>query len=428
MNLGSFLQRVASPLARLPERARWSFIDQILVSGVNFLTTVLLVRALGLEEFGVFVMITIGVQFLAGLQGAGILAPLMSLFDQRGDISRSSYLAAVLLHQALLSAGVVAIVLAASFIVGFVLAPLQPINFFLVALMAVTTQCQDLSRRFFYVTERPVSAFASDLIAYGARLVVLAALAMGGLLTIDLVWVVMIGASATALLLMARDLAELDTGWPAIKAVTDRHKKIAGWLIGNRIVGWFSDSDFFLLVLGSLLGPAQLGAVRAVQSVVLVVNLLLQSLENFVPSAATKALMQGGGKALLRYVAEISLLGAAGIFAVVALLMVFIDPILMLMFNNVFPGALVILAILGAHQALVHVTMVVVAGLRALESMRGAFLAQTAVAAAALALVWYPTHAWGVVGALSTLLAARILLTGQLAWLLRRRAAAVTSA
>lgn len=425
MNLGRILQLVTAPFVRLPERARWSFIDQALVSGVNFLTTVLLVRALGLEEFGVFSMVIIAVQFLGSLQGAGILAPMMSLFDQRGDVSRASYLGAVLYHQCLFSAAVIVVVFLVSACIGLFVALPKPIDFFLVALLAITTQVQDLSRRFFYVTERPALALSSDLIAYGLRLVVLVVLAVGGLLTIDLVWVVIIGASVAALVLWVPDLAELDTSWPAIKKVTDRHRKMAGWLVGNRIVGWFSDSDFFFLVLGSVLGPAALGAIRAVQSIVLVVNLLLQSLENFVPSAATKALMQGGGKALLRYVADISLFGVAGISAVVVLLMIFVDPILTLMFNRTFPDALAILAILGAHLALVHVTMVVLAGLRALESMRSAFVAQVAVAAVSLVAVWYPTHAWGVMGALSTLLAARILLTSQLALLLRRRAATV---
>ncbi len=424
MNLGRILQLVMVPFVRIPERARWSFIDQILVSGVNFLTTVLLVRALGLQEFGVFSMIIIGVQFLAGLQSAAILGPMMSLYDQRGDVSRSSYLAALLLHQGLCGAMVIVIVFLVSIFFSRLVTLTESIDFLLVTLLAISTQLQDLSRRFFYVTERPVRAFASDIIAYGARLVVLGFMAAGGFLTIDLVWIAIIATSVAALALMIPDLIELDTTWLAIKRVTDRHRKIAGWLVGNKIVGWFSDSDFFLLVIGGLLGPAQLGGVRAVQSVVLVVNLLLQSLENFVPSAATKALVQGGGKALLRYVADVSFYGVAGIFAVVVLLMVFVDPILMLMFKGGFPDALFILAILGTHQALVHVTMAVTAGLRALESMRGAFVAQAAVAAFALVFVWSPTQAWGVMGGLSTLLVARILLTSQLALLLRKRAAA----
>jgi O-antigen/teichoic acid export membrane protein len=426
MNPIRILQLIMATFVRVPERARWSFVDQALVSGVNFLSTILLVRALGLEEFGVFSMVMIGVQFLAGLQGASILGPMMSLYDQRGDVSRSSYLATILLHQGLASACVIVAVLLVSTFAGTVIA-LPSIDFSLVAVLAVTTQFQDLSRRFFYVTERPLHAFASDLVAYGVRLLSFAALAFSGLLTIDLAWVVIITTSAASLLLMAADFAHLDTNWAAIKKVTDRHKAIAGWMAGNRLVGWFSDSDFFLLVLGSVLGPAALGGVRAVQSIVLVVNLLLQSLENFVPSAATKALVEGGGTALRRYVTDVSAYGVFGISAVVLLLMIFLDPITTLMFKRTFPDALPILVILGTHQALVHVTMVVTAGLRATASMRDAFVAQVAAGAFSVTLVWYPTHAWGVLGALLTLLAARSVLTGLLTLLLFKKAGAIPS-
>ena len=97
----------------LPGRVRWSFVDQVLVSGVSFLTGVILIRALGLETFGVYALVMVGVQFLAGVQQSLILSPLMSLFEQRGEVTPSRYLAAVLAHQGALTLVILALLVVA---------------------------------------------------------------------------------------------------------------------------------------------------------------------------------------------------------------------------------------------------------------------------------------------------------------------------
>lgn len=409
----------------VPRRALWSFIDQILVSGVNVLTTILLVRALGLHGFGIYSMIMIGVQFLSTIQAAVILAPMMSLFDQRGNVSQSSYLSAVLLHQLSISVIAVAALFLASYS-PYVSESLVPIHFGLAAALAVTTQLQDLSRRFFYVTERPAHAFLSDLIAYGSRLLLLVALALGSTLTLNQVWMVTIGTSVAALLLMVPDLLRLDFSRPAIEAVTRSHKKIGGWLLGSSVIGWLSESSFFFLVIGTVLGPAQLGGARAVQSLIHVVNLLLQALENFVPSTAAKSWLSGGAKFLLGYVTRMSLLGAAAIAVTTMLLMIFSNPLMLLIYERTFPDQVAILAILGAYYALGHVVTIVFAGLRAVGVMRAAFWTQVIIGAVSVAVAWLAAKYLGIIGILATLLLVRLALTSQLTLLLRKNALAMS--
>lgn len=409
-----------APLKHLPTRVRWSLLDQVLVSGVNALTGVILVRSLGLYGFGVYSMVLIGIQFLAVPQGAAIFAPMMSLFDQRGLISQSSYLAAVLLHQVAYAAIVVAVVFIASQVIG----PNAGINFVLVTAVTIATQLQDLSRRIFYVTERPFHALLSDMIAYGARFAAIIGLAFVGSLTIDLVWTVMIATSLVALVLLIPDLIRLDLSWPPIVTVTRSHKKTAGWMLGSSLAGVFSDNSFVMLVIGAVLGPAQLGAARAVQTIVQVLNLLHQSLENFVPSTATKSLMQGGSAALLRYVTQVALLGAGGIATVIALLLVFADAIMHFVYGHAFADQLVLIVAFGAYSALAHVGFVVTAGLRALNAVRAAFVPQVILSVTSIALAFYSVNAWGIVGALYALLVLRALFTGYLVLILRRKASA----
>lgn len=419
----SVLGSIRAALA-IPRRARWSFIDQALISGVNVLTAILLVRTLGLQDFGVFSLTLIGIQFLAGLQAAIILQPMMSLFDQRRQVSQSSYLAAMLLHQVAVAALAVALLVLASFIPR--VSTTVPIDTGLAAAVLVTTQFQDLARRFFYVTDRPLRAFASDAIAYGTRIAIMATLALYAQLTIDRVWIVIASTSVAALLVLVPDLRQCRPSWPEIKEITRRHRGIASWLLGNAIIGWFSASDFILMIVGSVFGAAQLGGVRAVQNLVNLANLLLQALENFVPSAATKALATGGGVSLLRYVGRVSILGMAVVLAATVLLMSFANPILLIMYGQTFPHQVAIIALLGTFAALGYLVMVVYAGLRALQFMRYAVMAEAAVAVPSLGTAWSIATEWGVVGSLTGLLVARITVASLLIIVLRRKAKAIS--
>lgn len=422
VRIASAARFVAASAAKVPYGARWSFLDQMLVSGVNVLTGIVLVRALGLHDFGVFSLATLVMLFLNGVQ-VGVTSPMMSLFDRRGSIDRSSYLATVLLHQAVVSGGLVVLIVLAPTLFPQ-LATVAPFDFYLVAAVLAASQFQDLSRRFFYVTERPARAFLSDIVAYGFRLAIIIGLAIEGTLTIDRVWIVMIATFVAATLFLLPDFLRWNATWQDIKEVTRRHMSIAGWMIGNTMTWWFTESGFILLVVGTTLGPVQLGAARAVQNLVSLANPFVLSLENFAPSAATKAFVAGGPSALLRYVRGVALLGSSGLLLLTATLTIFVDPILHLVYGQTFPHAAAITAILGTCVAIAYSTSVCYAGLRALEQVRDTFFFQAVMGAICLAAAWSVAADWGVVGALSALLAVRLTMLCLFALSLRRHARA----
>jgi O-antigen/teichoic acid export membrane protein len=193
-------------------------------------------------------------------------------------------------------------------------------------------------------------------------------------------------------------------------------------MVGNTMTWWFTESGFILLVVGATLGPVQLGAARAVQNLVSLANPLILSLENFAPSAATKALVAGGPRALLRYVRGVALLGSGGLLLLTAALTAFVDPILHVVYGQTFPNAAAITAILGTCVAIAYSTSVIYAGLRALEQVRDTFFFQAVMAAICLATAWSVAADWGVVGALGALLAVRLTMLGLFAYSLGRHA------
>src|SRR5688572_32875759 len=82
-----------SKLAAGVIQMNWSVADQVVVSGGNLLTGVLVARFLGIEQFGVFSLLWLVLLLLQGTQSATILAPMVTIGpkEQRADAREFYY-------------------------------------------------------------------------------------------------------------------------------------------------------------------------------------------------------------------------------------------------------------------------------------------------------------------------------------------------
>lgn len=413
------IHNVALRLAGVSGRVKWAFVDQALVSAGNLLFGIVMARYLGLHDFGVFTLIYMWIQLLAAVQTAGILAPMMSLFDQRGDVPRGAYLAVVLLHQAAFLAFLAfGWMLWSHLPEGLLARPNPPVGSVILAAVVFATQFQDLLRRFFYVTDRPALAFASDVIAYGARLPLVFVLGVSGELSLTLAFWAIVGTSMLAMVLGIADVRTLTLSRRFIKTITQRHASISGWMVGAALAQWFSASYYFV-VIGSVLGAEALGGVRAVQNLIAVLNVALQALENFVPSTAARVLVSGGREALRSYLNKVSIIGGSGIVAGTLCLLIVLGPVMELVYGQTFAGQGYILVVFGVYFLFAHGVSTVSAGLRALAETRSLFWVQAIVATASLALSYPMVERWEIFGALVGLLAGRMIVFGYAAMSLR---------
>ena len=92
------IQAVARLLARYSD-INWALADQAVISGVNFLTGILLARYLGLEGFGQFTLAWMAVLFVNALQHATIIAPMMSIGPKQPAADLPAYYGAVIVQQ-----------------------------------------------------------------------------------------------------------------------------------------------------------------------------------------------------------------------------------------------------------------------------------------------------------------------------------------
>ncbi|MGX1788602.1 lipopolysaccharide biosynthesis protein [Bosea sp. NPDC055332] len=295
-----------------------SFGDQALASACNFLTTILLARALGLEAFGLYTMVWLALYFAMSLQLGLIVSPMMSIGTKEQGAEAEAYYTVVFLHQA----GYVVVATIAIFVVLRLAAgaPSLLADAALPGAMAAASYLtQDFLRRYLFARRRPAGILLIDVINQLLRLGTLAMLWQVGLMSVENALWAVAGAAAISTLCGLRMSGPLLWRRQILTSVTMRQWRSARWLVLTGSVQWVL-SYSGLLVTAGLFGPKVLGALRAAQSLLAVLNVVREALENIVPPLAGKALAEGGMQGLHRTLVRAMLFaGSIGAMAVLGL-------------------------------------------------------------------------------------------------------------
>lgn len=348
----------------------WALADQTMVSGVNFLTGILMVRYLGLEEFGRFTLAWMTVLFFNSLQAAAIISPMMSIGPKQDENQRSVYYGAVMLQQLFWAGCSFPLLLLGVWTSQFIF-PEWKIQMLALPLASVLTffQLQDFLRRYFFSRGWAAHAFLNDGISYLGQLLLL--IFLFNYIALDSRWVLwsIAGTSAIAFLVGLLDLGHLTFSRAELFSITSRHWRFARWLMASAILQWTS-GNLFLVVAGNMLGPIAVGAVRAAQNIIGITHIIFQAMENFVPGRAAKAYLVEGAPGLMGYVKKVAWLGGAVIAIIAFTVSIFANFFLSILYGDGYSGCAYILRWFGPVYVSGFLILPLAAGLRALEKTR----------------------------------------------------------
>ena len=289
----------------------WALIDQSMVSGVNFLTGILLARFLGIEEFGRFTLAWMAVLFFNSILHSMINNPMMSVGPKQDAAEAPAYYGAVMAQQAAFSVATFVLLLAGVNLAVVVFPEWRVEGLALpLAAAAVAFQFQDFLRRYFFTRGRPVVAFVSDAVRYLGQIAVLAWLFLSfqdEVHAIMVLWVI----ALMAIISFAGSvffLGAIQFDWKIIHATINRHWLLAKWLGGTAILNW-TLGNFFIIVAGAMLGAAAVGALKAAQNIMGITHILFLGLENVVPAKAASLLKKAGPDAMFSYFKKMTLFG-----------------------------------------------------------------------------------------------------------------------
>ncbi len=297
-------------------RSAHTLLDQMLVSGSNFVTGIILVRGLGLTQFGTFTVGYVLLLLANSVQLSFISSPMITLgslcstADDRSSFVRGVFgiqlIFCAVASLAATTATAIYLTLDRSGIPGGLLLPFgAAVTFFLL---------QDWLRRYYFTIGKAMASLWNDAISYLGQVIVLCALWFAHWLTINSAFWTVAATSAIAFATGAT-LERLKCNRTDTKNSWRRTRALSIQLgIANQMQ-WLVYQGA-MLVGAVVAGSQAAGGVRATQNVIGPVNIAFQAMENIVPIRAAEEMRRGG---IQKAAAFLFRFGTAGFFCLLLL-------------------------------------------------------------------------------------------------------------
>lgn len=286
--------------------------DQVLFSGANFLITIFLAKTLHPENFGLFSSIVI-VTFLAlSVSNAFIIQPFQVSYSKTE--AKNQYLSFLLISQLVLLF-LISLIIAIGCLVMNSIEDIH-VNVFFIILFIVGYLFQDFYRKLLLGLEKIKLVIWVDVLYI--LLVFIGFFyfqnAMNLKLSLGILGIANILSALPAIFFSVKEFQfpTYSSNWFKM------HCKQGQWLISVAFLQW-SASNFFVLLSGIYLGVQALGAFRLVQSIFGIINIILQTVENYFIPKIAKLWIQNSIQAK-KYLLQLSFTG----FLLFGLLLVFL--------------------------------------------------------------------------------------------------------
>lgn len=298
--------------------------DQALFSGNSFLVTLVFARLLGPDSFGTLTSVVLLVYLLTSGVGAFVIQPFQVASSQHS--SKPGYITFTVLLQAVL---VFIALLLTWILLQFDIELLRGIYeySFWVLLYVGGFLFNDFFRKYFLSGGRIKEVLIID--------VLFTVVQAGSILAIYLMHTLLLEQSFMVLALstIPSNLLSLFFVKPVINSVQLwrsyflTHVKQGSWLFSSAIIQWWSN-NLFVVASGVFLGAKLLGVFRLVQSLFGILNILLQTVENYIiPQAAKKLTISEADSK--QYIKQLSRKGVVVFGTLLTLLFVFSEPVLL---------------------------------------------------------------------------------------------------
>ncbi len=398
----------------------WILLDQAIVSAGNFISVVILARALGLVQFGQFSVVWLVVLFTSSIVMAVCVFPMMTNYCLLPVEKRPQYLIGT--FGTFIYAVGIWIVISLALYLMLALLDFKELEVFVFPLMAcvIAIHFQDFVRRMLITMGRRRLAVISDGLTYLLRIGVLAFLwemeALDIVVALNVFTMTsFIGAFVVYALPFNMNLRQTTCfAWA-------ENRKSAKWLLPSGLLQW-SSINLFISAAAFLLSPAAVGVIRICQSLLAVLNVLIQGLENIVPLRASKLLSEHGAHSMVRYLVRVSMIGVVPVLILIIVCSLFGGEIIAFVYGEEYRDlASLPLVIYSIAYIFVFLIVPVRAGLRSLDETREWFNAYVASSIFSLSIVYFIEVNYNVLGAVWGILLAHVVLIGYSLVMLSRK-------
>jgi len=391
---------VTRPRNRARGLAVLALADQCVISGVSFLTTIIIGRACGKMELGLYAL-GMSVVLLAIAAQQSLISAAHTVFSVRLEgLAYRRYNGSIALQFValnlviMLGLGVVATL---AYVAGSEGGTAQVLVVLVVVCPSVLVR--EFARRFQFARFQTVSAFLLD-----TAIAVLQVALLGGLMALS--WL----SGATGLLAVGCASALVGLFWGVTNrrefelSGTDHAAEFArGWRFGRWVFGGqmlFTSVAFVIQwTIAYLMDEAAVGVYSACMTLVLLANPVVLGLQNLLSPSIAKAMHDGGVVRVRQLVGQSTLALSLMLSAFVAVLGLWGDAILVALYGESFAGNGLVVALLGGGMLATATGVSSNHGLRTLERPELNFMASLGGLLTGVTTAYLMIPSWGVSGA-----------------------------
>ena len=357
----------------LKKKLNLIFFEQIITSGTSFISTIVIINFIGLHSFGIFTFYWIFYLLINSIQNSLIISPMMTNIAFYEDNEKMLFVGSVFLQQ------IIFLLLILIFIKTLFIIPFNNLEFIQkeyinsFIFLILSSQIYQFFRRYFFSQKMYFySLFTSFLVGF----------TLIGLLfynhnlnqiNIKEIFYCYIYSFSITILFCSIFLKNFRFSIIIFLVSIKENFKISKWLFLTAILQWFS-GNLWVLNSGLILGPVFLGAFRACQTIVNVVNIFFQSLENYFPRKISEIYRDSSIYNMKKYISTINKTGFVFIFVISIILSISSKFILNLFYEENIASYYYLLIILSFLLPLMFINYFYSFGLRTLKNTKPIFI------------------------------------------------------
>jgi O-antigen/teichoic acid export membrane protein len=406
-----------------------AILDQGVFSGSNFVISILLARWMSAEQYGTYAVAFAIFLFLLNFHQALMLEPMLVYGSSAYRGSLRGYMRALLvIHGGISMIMIVGLVVSA--LVAFKAGQADGLSIALIGI-AIAAPCILLfwlTKRTFYLKLAPGPSVAGALLYCALTIGGLAVVYQRGLLSTFTALLLMgLGALGASVVLLAYLNFRLpkDQESPTIADIWVRHWRYGRWALGANAMMWIPINAFYPLV-SKFGGLAQAGELKALMNFASPMLQTCAALSSLMLPYAARVMSQRGPDGVNVIFRRMTLLCTACAIPYWAVLVVFEKPVFRLLYSGRYMEVAYLMPVVAlasiAGSAFFGPSIV----LRSLEAPKLVFAAVSVSSCAAVAAGIPLTHAFGVRGAVWSIVISEALAFVAAVALLRRTASAAS--
>ena len=265
--------------------------DQCVVSGGNFLSSLILIKFLGIEDFGIFSKIWIIIISVNIIQQAILLNPLLSISSKLSALEKIEYIRNSHFLQIIFS---IITSLFLFFLIrisdnSFIFYQTSNLSLFYILFSMSIIQLNEFYRKSIYTSKKIENLLKLDLTRYISQILILLFALIRGFKAPENILIVYSFSCSLSFLMNLNLIPKIRIDFSSAFKTIKKNWLISRWLLSQSLISWFQ-SNYLLFLTSYNLGTIILGIIRTFQSILGIFHIFLHSIDNWLPVQSGKLL------------------------------------------------------------------------------------------------------------------------------------------